>query len=614
MNRSTISVSLILLVIFALGCATSKPKEQPIESTDPPESVDPAVVGRLDVAVDSAAALYDFGDVDEFETARDSLRMSMEALATTYPELRSDPDFQRVLNSLTSLDSMFVSDFPAHEQLSEVDSLALLVEPWPEADTTEADITLSANGDTLFPTIRNDRIDFWIRYFTGPGRDWFSRSLYRTELYRPTVETILDELGLPPELIAVAIIESGFHLKARSRARAVGPWQFIAGTARIYGLRVNWWYDERRDIIASTYAAGNYLNDLYGIWESWPLALASYNCGEYRVARAVATHKTTNFWKLRLPKQTERYVPKFLATLYILREPERYGFTIPDVEPIKYDEVTIKDATDIKLIAKSADTTVDLIRDLNPALTQWATPPKMTVRVKVPPGTSEICEAALKDIPPEERVTWRKHKIRQGETLSTIASKYNTSISALKQLNGIRNAHRIRAGKYLIVPIQGTYTEVAATEPRYTNTRRKLSREDMERYAARYAPPANHKRVVYKVKSGDTLGQIAEDYNTRASKLRSWNNLSYRSYIYAGQKLVIYVPDSFDLSKAPSTVPDRPDEKSYTRSSYVIKKGDTMYSISKKFNVNMADLLAWNNKSSRSKIYPGQKINVWQKK
>jgi membrane-bound lytic murein transglycosylase D len=316
-----------------------------------------------------------------------------------------------------------------------------------------------------------------------------------------------------------------------------------------------------------------------------------------------------------LPKQTERYVPKFLASLYILRNPERYGFTIPDVEPIKFDEVRLNDATDLKLIARSAGTTVEVLRDLNPSLIQWATPPKMTVLVKVPEGMGEKASEAIAAVPQEERVTWRKHRIRKGETLSTIARKYDTSISALKSLNGIRNAHRIREGKYLIVPIPASQTEVASSStPKYTNTRRNLSREALEKYASRYAAPSNHKRVVYRVKDGDTLGEIAELFHTRASRLRAWNNLSYRSYIYPGQKLIIFVPESSDLARTPSAAATAPNKDDYVLQRYTVKKGDTMYSISRRFNVRMADLLAWNDKSSRSTIYPGQKIDVWQKK
>ncbi len=580
----------------------------------PGATPDPELVGRLDVAVDSAEALYVFGDIAEFLAARDSLRTSVEALTAAYPGITSDPYFNQVLRDLADLDSMFSIQPQSHEHLRETDSLALAVQEWPASSQTH--IRFSADGDTLFPAMENDRIDFWIRYFTGPGRERFERTLYRMQLYRPVVERILEELQLPHELICVALIESGFHLKAKSSARSVGPWQFISGTARIYGLRVDWWYDERRDIIASTYAAGNYLKDLYGIWNDWPLALAAYNCGEYRVIRAVASQRTNDFWKLKLPKQTERYVPKFLATLYILRAPAQYGFAIPDVEPIKFDQVTVKDATDIKLIAEAAGSTVDVLRELNPSLLQWATPPKMEIQVKVPVGSGDSCAVALANLPPEERITWRKHRVRSGETLSSISQQYGTTVTALKRLNGITNAHRIATGRYLIVPMHGGGdAELAGTStPQYTNTRRNLDKAALEQYAQRFAPPANHKRVTYRVKDGDTLGEIAERFRTSAGRLREWNNLQSRSHIHPGQNLVVYVPETFDVAQVSPEATDVFDSRQYSEETYTVRQGDSMYSISRQFNVKMVDLLSWNNRSLSSKIYPGQTIEIWQKK
>ena len=612
------SIGIVLItVVSVFGCTTASRKAlppvpieaQPMDETAPSDEV----LGQYQTGVDSAAALYDFGDVEDFVAARDSLRHNIEALLASQPSMRSLPQFQSILRSLSEFDSLLNRrGFAPPMQVD--DSLALAIEDWPEIEDTKPKPSGPTFGDTVFPEMTNERIDFWLRYFTGPGKERFGRALYRMELNRPVVEKILDELELPHELIVLPIIESSYVMKARSRARAVGPWQFIPGTARIYGLRVNWWFDERRDIVASTYAAGNYLSDLHGIWSSWPLALAAYNCGEYRVARAVASHKTQDFWKLRLPKQTERYVPKFLAALYIVRDPGRYGFVIPDVEPVKFDDVTIKDATDLKLIAESADCSVDVLRDLNPGLLRWSTPPKMEVSVKVPEGSGELCLAKLAAIPPSERVTWRKHKIRKGQTLSVIARKYGTTITALKSLNGIRNAHKIRQGRHLIVPMQGVYTEVASSKPQYKNKRRNISKEAMDKYAKRYAAPANHKKTTCLVKSGDTLGEIAEVYHTSAKKIRRWNNLRYRSYIYPGQKLTIYVPNSFDLGDVTSTTAVKPDPDNFVRQTYKVKKGDTFYGISKRFNVRMVDLLAWNGKSRRSTIYPGQKLEVWTEK
>jgi membrane-bound lytic murein transglycosylase D len=498
--------------------------------------------------------------------------------------------------------------------LNETDSLALSIENWPEIDATQSRTASEAADNSPFEIIENDRVDFWIRYFTGPGKDRFERALYRMELHRPTVEPILAELGLHSDLMCVALIESGFNLKARSYARAVGPWQFIAGTARLYGLRVSWWFDERRDIVASTYAAGNYLKDLNGIWDDWLLALAAYNCGEYRVIRAISRQKTNDFWALDLPRQTQRYVPKFLAALYVYRNPEKYGLNIPDVEPVKFDEITVKDATDVKVIARSAGTTVDYILDLNPSLLRWCTPPKTEINVKVPAGTGDECALKLANIPPEERVTWRRHRIRQGETLSEIATAYNTTVTTLKRLNGIQNAHRIRAGKTLIVPVQGAYSEMASSKPQYRDKHRTINKAALEKYAKRYEPPANHKRVVYVVKGGDTLGEIAEVFHTSAKRIRYWNNLRYRSYIHPGQKLVIYVPESFSTSGIQLAKSSKPSDKEYIKRNYTVKKGDTFYSISRKFNVGMVDLISWNGKSSRSVIHPGDVLEIWQKK
>ena len=613
MPRAVTALSLVVFLCF--GC-TQTAKDVHTNVDDPLATSESTSdeLGQIQAGVDAAAALYDFGDIADFLAVRDSLRMQLEQIAGSYPSMRSEPEFNRILESLDDLDSLDIVQTYSRRTMDTEDSLALAMEEWPDLDSTQVEVGALSFSDTLFPYFMNDRIEFWIRYFTGPGKERFARSLYRMQLHRPVVEQVLTELELPHELICVGLIESGFHLKARSRARAVGPWQFVAGTARIYGLRVNWWYDERRDIVASTYAAGNYLSDLYSIWSSWPLALAAYNCGEYRVARAVARHKTDNFWKLRLPKQTERYVPKFLATLYILRDPEAYGFTMPKIEPVKFDEVTIEDATDIKVIAEAASTTVDVLRDFNPALLRWTTPPKMEISVKVPVGSGSVCKQRLDAIPPSERVTWRKHRIRQGETLSRIAGRYGTSVPALKELNGIRNAHRISAGTYLIVPIQGSFHEVASSKPEYKTKRRNVNKKALEEYAKRYEPPSNHKRVIYVVKDRDTLGEIAEVYRTRASKIRAWNDLAYRSYIYPGQKLVIYVPDSFDLSKVQSAPSAKPRETDHYMTKYTVRKGDTIYSISKRYNVSMADLLAWNNKTSRSVIYPGQNLEIWQKK
>jgi membrane-bound lytic murein transglycosylase D len=554
-------------------------------------------------------ALYAFGEIDEFLSMRDSVRVSIDEVAMAHPAVVDQPEFAQLIEGLAELDSLYPAGV-GHTYLAEDDSLALSVLPWPENGDSTAPGSFTGADSSPFGAMANERIDFWIRYFTGTGRERFQRALYRMQLHRPVIERILKEQDVHSDIICVALIESGFDLKARSYAKAVGPWQFIAGTARIYGLRVDWWYDERRDIIASTYAATNYLKDLYGLWDDWFLALAAYNCGEYRVARAIGRQKTRNFWELDLPKQTERYVPKFLASLYIVRDPQKYGFTIPDVAPSEFEEVPVRDATDLKLIAGFAGTTAEHIAGLNPAILRWCTPPEMEVSVKVPVGTAEKCATGLASIPPEERVTWRKHQVKSGETLSQIADRYHTNVAALKSLNRIKNAHSIRAGSVLIVPMQGTHAEVAVSKPNYREQRRTVSKESLEQYTKQFEPPANYTRVSYVVKKNDTLGEIAEAHRTSAKKVREWNNLSYRAFIHPGQELVLFVPDSFDPPKSSPGSKNAGSEAPAGPAKYTVRKGDTLYSISRRFDVRVNDLLAWNGKSKKTVIYPGDVLVV----
>jgi membrane-bound lytic murein transglycosylase D len=583
---------------------------------------------NLDARSDYGRAISDFGarvaasrelyaqnDVTRFLSSRDSLLTDVNDFIRDNPRAETDPEFVRLLNSLSALDTLSLNQVGAHEYEAVDDSLALAARPWPETDPAAGEeARLFAASDSLFPFIESSRIDFWISYFTGPGRERFERAMYRMEINRPTVEAILAEKGLPHELICIAFIESGFAMKATSRARAVGPWQFITGTARRYNLRMNWWYDERCDIVASTYAASNYLTDLYGIWGDWFLAFAAYNCGEYRVARQVARQKTTNFWQLDLPTQTERYVPKFLAALYIMRDPEKYGFTIPTVEPNTFDMVTVNVPTDLDVIAKSASTTTEVIRDLNPQFKRGATPPMMEVHVKVPQGAGDACSLALTNLPESERVAWTEHKVRRGETLSQIAGQYGTSVDALRDTNGLKRSSMLRVGQIVVVPVPGgNYAEAASSKPSYMNPRESgVDREALERYAQRAAALPSGEKVVYRVKSGDTLSEIAARYGTSVTNIRSWNDLNRRRHIYPGQKLAIYTRGSHPpqvASAAAPTVSTPGDD--YTKLTHVVARGESFFSISRQYSVGVQELMAWNNRGS-SMIKAGETLVIYK--
>lgn len=612
-------------VLAAAGCASQSDERnlQPAVAaesrTAPTDEAAEASIQTFAARLEQARRFQTTGDADRFIASRDSLVDDVNGFIREHPHAEKHPDFARLLNALSALDTLETDVLIEGDAYSATeDSLALANSSWPELPAASQGPFFT--GNSIFPTVSNSRIDFWLTYFTGPGRERFGRALYRMQLHRPTVQRILDEMDMPEELIVIALIESGFAMRATSTARAVGPWQFISGTAKRYNLRVNWWYDERCDVVASTYAASHYLKDLYGIWGDWYLAFAAYNCGEFRVARQVARQKTENFWQLDLPLQTERYVPKFLAALYILREPEKYGFTIPQVEPIRYDLVTVSEATDLDVLARCAGTTTDVIKELNPQLRRGATPPNMEIIVKVPQGAGDAALAALAAIPDEERLAWSEHRVKKGETLSEIAGRYGTSVEALRDANGLRRKSMLQIGQTLMIPVSGVTAspQLANSKPEYMNDSSGVDREALERYGKRYAErssvPAGKKKLVHVVRRGETLGGIAERYHTSVERLRYWNDLERRRHIYPGQKLAIYVQDSFELAETRDTSSAATvtvaDQARFDKTRHVVERGQTLYSIGRQYNVSLQDLMSWNG-LTRSNLRPGDVLVIW---
>jgi membrane-bound lytic murein transglycosylase D len=275
------------------------------------------------------------------------------------------------------------------------------------------------------------------------------------------IKAILRENGLPEDLSYIALIESGLNPKARSRANAVGMWQFIRGTGKRYGLRVDWWIDERMDPEKATVAAAKYLKNLYDQFGSWYLAAAGYNAGEGKISRAVKRHGTDDFWTLAshkrpLKRETKEYVPKYLAAMLIAKDPLVYGFDEQDhTRVIAYDKVSIPNATDVRVIAEAAGTTVEEIKALNPELLRWFTPPNYPgYEIKIPAGTKDLFLKRFSDVPPSQRIAFLTHKVKKGETLSKIAKRYGTSVDPIVYLNNLKSTKRIRAGTVLMVPVR----------------------------------------------------------------------------------------------------------------------------------------------------------------
>ena len=456
--------------------------------------------------------------------------------------------------------------------------------------------------------VHNWQTDYWVKYFTGKGRKFFGKWLQRVGVYGGIIEPILVSCDLPRDLVFLSVIESGLNLNARSNVKATGPWQFMAGTGRLFGLRINWWIDERKDIVASTYAAAHYLSHLHNLFGNWQLALAAYNSGEYRVAGAISRQRTDDYWQLKLPDQTRWFVPKFMAALEIGRNPAKYGFEAIVDSTLKFDVVRIDKSTDLRIIAKSAGCTLAAIKNLNPSLLRWATPPDMVVDIKVPEGTAESVVAALDAIPANERVSSVSHKVKRGETLSQIAEKYDISLSELKIANGIKSSNKIKINQVLQIPAQynveskGVVSKPSYKTPPGLPDKIKVKTEII---------PEGHEKIVYTVKKKDTLSQIAARFNVALNSLRGWNDLRHSSRINPGDRLTIYLLPGSEATGRPEGNSPPAEKEGLKRLVHVVQKGENLTSICRKYHATLNDVLAWNSSVRKDRLFPGDRITIW---
>ena len=397
-----------------------------------------------------------------------------------------------------------------------------------EIEMGDTKFVLVDDRDGHIPLVRNKQVDQFITYFTtAKGRKQFSIWMKRYMEYKDLIIPILKQHKMPEELMILAMIESGLNPKAYSRANASGMWQFIYSTGKNYGLKRDWYVDERRDPVKATHAACEYLKDLNEQFDNWYLALAAYNCGAGRISRASKLHQTYDFWQMHsLPRESRNYIPYYLAAAIIAKDPDQYGFNIPESKPFSYEEVVLENSADLAVLSRVAGIKVKTLRKYNPELRQSATPADSPYLLKLPKGKKEQFLARWNSIPESERFApqFIVHRVRYGESLWTISKKYGASIHDIAAVNKIRNRHKIRVGNKLKIPIKGGALRTWGTKDN--------------------GGPVGHYKVTYKVKRGDTLGQIAEDYKSNASRIRRWNGLKYgSSLIYPGQKLRIWVKE-----------------------------------------------------------------------
>jgi membrane-bound lytic murein transglycosylase D len=455
------------------------------------------------------------------------------------------------------------------------------------------------------PIVMNDRVKKSIVYFQTVARDAFAKYLSRSARYAPMMKRILAEYGLPQDLIYLCLVESGFNPRAYSWARAVGLWQFISSTGRLYGLKRNWWIDERRDPVKSTHAACQHLKDLYQEFGSWELAMAAYNGGPGRIRKTIERQKTIDFWKMRLKRQTMDYVPLIMAAAIIAKNPAKYGFDDIKYEPeLVWDEVVIDRCLDLAIVAKELGCTLKELKDLNPELLRRFTPPNVKkYTLKIPAGTKEKFLLAYDSMPSPKETSWVRHKIKRGETVSSIAAKYGVSQYAIFGANNLTRTSKIYAGKELIVPVP--------LDRDYSSSSRRKNRT----YKA--------KNSIYTVRAGDTMWDIARAFGTTVDALRRINYIERGSRIYVGQKLKI--PSSAARLKE-KNVTDSRSSKAYAKADksqskkgkkssgktvkHKVRRGDTLWDIARKYGTTTAKIRRLNGLGRSSRIYPGQVLVV----
>ncbi len=480
-------------------------------------------------------------------------------------------------------------------------------------------------GKTQVPLIRNRQVNNHIAYLTVRRPEIMERWLQRSARYFPMMREIFREENVPEELVHLAMIESGLVPTARSHARAVGMWQFIYATGSVYGLEVNWWIDERRDPVKATRAAARHLRDLHEYWNGdWHLALANYNVSTRRMLRSVrSAGGVRNYWEIYpfLPRETRGYVPGFIAATLVAMNPEDFGFERHyDAEPYEYDIAEVHGSVELSVLAECAGISTQELQYLNPELLRWATPPgEEPYPLKIPKGSKEAFMLAYNEIPEEKRTNDLViHTVKRGETLGLIANRYGTSVRSLYQANeGLSSI--IHPGQDLVIPIPGgSNIAIRSDEP----SRAQTARLQATSQAPAANRPANSAAVTYVVKSGDTVGHIAEWFDTQAWRIRSWNNVG--NLIRPGQRLTIYVPAHLRDQYAQINQMSRTERNRFSVSAsstrvaisgdgdyrtYTVQTNDNLSVIARSFNTSVQAIQRLNNLQS-TRIYVGQTLRI----
>jgi len=486
----------------------------------------------------------------------------------------------------------------------------------------------------------------YIHFFQGAGRGWFRKWMSRSTRYIPLMQPILEASGVPRDLVYLAMIESGFSPQAYSWARAAGPWQFIAGTGKIFGLRNDFWVDERRDPVKSTGAAARFLKSLHDDLGHWYLAWAGYNAGGGKVHRVMEKKGTSDFWELSDGKgfanETKHYVPKLIACALVAKHPRAFGFSDDefDFQPkLEFDTVDVPAPTDIEVLARAAGSTVDELTELNPELKRWCTPPMpngKAYQLRVPSGQGKVFAENYPKLAPAERLSFKVHKVKRGDTLSSIAAAYASAPEAIMQMNRLRNPRALKVSTELIIPVPSARASHegrpdAALERQVARAKKSgftaaKPEEEVPAGASNKAVAVgpiktevvNGKtRLTYGVQSGDSLWVIGQRFNCSVDDLRKWNGLGRHGRrlqvgtvlsVWPGEQPAAAPVQNVGGTLVASSSPSPSSKGGPAPKTHLLAAGESLWSVAQQYGLSVADLKKWNGITDHRALKPGQTL------
>jgi membrane-bound lytic murein transglycosylase D len=586
---------------------TPAPKQIPEPSATPPAAPSPDPVRDLIAKVEKEyLAGQDNYTAGHLEAARQNFDRAFDLLLSSHLELNSDPrleaEFDRILEGINGFEMQALQQGDGFtEQKSEpapIDEANEVTFPVDANIKAKAEAEIKSTRSDL-PLMMTDQVASYINYFSTRGRGTLENALTRSGRYDEMMRRVLKEEGVPQDLIYLAQAESGFHPLALSRAGARGIWQFMASRARGYGLQRDWWIDDRQDPEKSTRAAARHLKDLYHQFGDWYLAMAAYNSGPGTVQSAVKRTGFADFWELYrrnvLPKETRNYVPIIVAVTIMAKNPGQYGLEhLEKAQPVPYDAVKIDYPVDLRLVAECVDASATELQDLNPSLLRMTTPKDHEFELRLPAGTKDKFQTAIAAIPPDMRVWWRYHKVQAEDTLASLARTYRTTAKAIAQANNLEDGEPLAPDSKLTIPIAP-------------------GKRAMNEDAATYARHATR----YKVRKGDTVQKVADNFAVPPAMVRRWNHLKGdslkgRSVVYVHLPVTptadrIEIASSHSKSKHKKAVPFATHEASSVMH-HKVKQGETLYSIASTYKTTV-DALKRDNRNIAT-LRPGMVLVI----